>query len=154
VIAGPAIGAGLLVLASPATVFAVNATSFVISAALVTRIRTRSRPVDVTEEGTAGPLKQMVVGARRLYARRRPIEAITALQRSVPSDQLARVFGVFFAFVLGAISLGALITPQITSAFGLGTGIWTMAISLFAIGLLGYPQLVSMDRAAAARPPS
>ena len=37
--------------------------------------------------------------------------AVAALQRAVPDEQLARVFGVFFAFVLGAISLGALVTP-------------------------------------------
>ena len=37
--------------------------------------------------------------------------AITALQRAVASDQLARVFGVFFAFVLGAIALGTVLTP-------------------------------------------
>ncbi len=37
--------------------------------------------------------------------------AVTALQRAVASDQLARVFGVFFAFVLGAIALGTVLTP-------------------------------------------
>ena len=42
--------------------------------------------------------------------------AITSLQRAVPSEQLARVFGVFFAFVLTAISLGALIAPAVVSA--------------------------------------
>ena len=56
VIAGPAVGAAVLLIGSPAAAFAVNAGSFVISATLVSRIHTRSRPVDVTEEGTAGPL--------------------------------------------------------------------------------------------------
>ncbi len=41
---------------------------------------------------------------------------MTALQRAVASDQLARVFGVFFAFVLGAIALGTVITPIVVSA--------------------------------------
>jgi len=256
VILGPAIGAALLVLSSTALVFAVNAGSFVVSAIMVSRMRTRSRPVDVTEEGRAGPLRQMAVGARTIIslpaartlvafcalvsfvygtdtvlfegvsqhrlgageqgfgyllaglgvggilmafavdrisrsARLAPIilagvagytlptalltvihsvglafpmevvrggstlvvdvMAITALQRSVPGEQLARVFGVFFAFVLGAIALGTVIAPQVVGAFGLDAGLWTMAVGPFLVGLLGYPALVSMDRASAAR---
>jgi MFS family permease len=256
VIAGPAVGALVLVLSSTAVVFSVNAGSFLISALMVTRIRTRSRPIDVTEEGSAGPLQQMVVGirtivtlpaARTLVAfcalvsfvygtdtvlfvgvsqhqlgtgsqgfgyllaglgiggilvapaverisrspRLAPIIilgvagytlptalltaihsvagavvieivrggstlvvdvlAITALQRSVPGEQLARVFGVFFAFVLAAISLGTIVTPQVASAFGLHAALWTMAIAPFVVGVLGYPSLLRMDRASAAK---
>ncbi len=256
IIAGPAVGAVLLVFGSDALVFGINAATYVISAFLVSRIRTRSRPVDVTEAGKAGPLRQMLVGARtilRLSSARIlvafcalvsfvygtdtvllvavsqqrlgtgeqgfgyllaglgiggilmaaavdrisrssrlapiillgvagytlptalfvgihsvavafPLEivrgastlvvdvmAITALQRSVPSKQLARVFGVFFAFVLGAISLGALITPLIVRAAGLNAALWTMAVGPFALGLLGYPSLLAMDRRSAAR---
>lgn len=256
VITGPAIGALLLVFGSDSLVFWVNAGSFVVSALLVSRIRIRSRPVDVTEEGRAGPLRQMAVGAKtiislpaarilvtfcalvsfvygtdtilfvgvsqhrlgtgeqgfgyllaglgvggilmalavdRISRSRRlapwiiagvagytlptalltvihsvgiafPMEilrgastlvvdvmAITALQRSVPGEQLARVFGVFWAFILGAISLGALITPQIIAATSLNGGLWVMAVGPFALGLLGYPSLVAMDRASADR---
>jgi hypothetical protein len=256
VIAGPAVGAVILVFGSDALVFGINAGSFAVSALLVARIRTRSRPVDVTEEGKAGPMHQMLVGARtiinlpaarilvaycalvsfvygtdtvlfvgvshekldagaqgfgyllaglgiggilmagavdRISRSRRlapiilagvagytlptallvvihsvavavPLEiirgastlvvdvmAITALQRAVPSNQLARVFGVFFAFVLGAISLGAFITPLIVNATSLNTGLWVMAIGPFALGLLGYPSLMAMDRRSAAR---
>jgi len=256
VIMGPAVGAGLLLIGSPAAAFAVNAGSFVLSAALVSRIRARSRPVDVTEQGTAGPLAQMAVGVRtiaslraartlvafcalvsfvygtdtvlfvgasqhrlgtgaegfgyllaglgiggvlmaalvnRLAASRRlapiiiagvagyclptallalthspglafaseilrgastlvvDVLAITSLQRAVPSEQLARVFGVFFAFVLSAISLGALITPLVVSAVGLRGGIFAMAFGPFLVGALGYPSLLAIDREAAAR---
>ena len=256
VISGPAVGALLLLISSTSVVFAVNAASFVISALLVVRIKTRSQPVDVTEEGRVGPIRQMLVGTRTIIglpaarilvafcalvsfvygtdtvlfvgvsehrlgtgaegfgyllaglgiggilmaaavdrisrssrlapiiiagvagytlptalltvihttALAFPIEivrggstlvvdvmAITALQRAVPTDQLARVFGVFFAFVLGAISLGALITPQIISATSLNGGIWAMAVGPFALGLLGYPALMNMDRMAAAK---
>jgi Na+/melibiose symporter-like transporter len=256
VVAGPAMGAGLLLLGPPEIAFAVNAGSFVASALIVMRIRTRSRPVDVTEAGTAGPLKQLTVGVRtimelsaartlvafcvlvsfvygtdtvlfiaaseeklgtgpegfgyllaglgiggliaapvidRLSASRRlsliiilgvagyclptalltvvhepavgfaiqvlrggstlvvDVLAIAALQRAVPSDQLARVFGVFFAFVLGAISLGALVTPPVVDAFGLDAGLFVMAFGPFALGLLGYPSLVAIDRVAAER---
>lgn len=256
VVAGPAVGAALLLLGSPAVVFAVDAASFFVSAAIVSRIRTRSHPVDVTEAGAAGPLRQMAVGIRtiaalpaartlvafsvlvsfvygtdtvlfvgvsqrflgtgaegfgyllaglgvggiamagavdRLAGSRRlapiilagvagyclptalltvirnpelafalqvlrggatlvvDVLAITALQRAVPSDQLARVFGVFFAFVLGAISLGTILTPPIASAFGLDAALLVMAIAPFALGLLGYPSLVAIDRASVAR---
>jgi MFS family permease len=256
VIAGPAVGAGLLLIGSPAAAFAVNAGSFVVSAALVSRIRARSRPVDVTERGTAGPLAQMAVGVQtimslraartlvafcalvsfvygtdtvllvaasehrlgtgaegfgyllaglgiggvlmatavnQLAASRRlapiiiagvagyclptallalthspglafaseivrgastlvvDVLAITSLQRSVPSEQLARVFGVFFAVVLSAISLGALLTPIVVSAAGLRGAILAMAVGPFAVGVLGYPSLLAIDREAAAR---
>jgi MFS family permease len=66
VIAGPAVGAILLVLGSASTVFAVNAASFALSALIVSRIGTRSQPVDVTEGGSAGLLRQMTVGVRTI----------------------------------------------------------------------------------------
>jgi MFS family permease len=256
VIIGPAIGAGLLVVGSPALAFGVNAGSFLVSALIVSRIGTRSRRVDVTEQGTAGPLEQMKVGMRTIFGLRAaltlvlfcalvsfvygtdtvlfigasahklgtgtqgfgyllaglgvggllmtpvvnrlagsgrlapiiiggvagytlptalltvihsvaiavPLEvvrgastlvvdvlAITSLQRAVPGDQLARVFGVFFAFVLGAISLGTLITPLIVDGFSLDAGLLTMAFAPLAVGLLGYPSLLAIDRETAAR---
>jgi MFS family permease len=256
VIAGPAVGALLLLVGSPAAAFAVNAGSFVVSAALVSRIRARSQPVDVTEQGTAGPFAQMVVGVRtvasltaartlvafcalvsfvygtdtvlfvgasehllgtgpegfgyllaglgvggvlmagavdRVAGARRlapiiiagvagytlptvvlalthspglafaseilrgastlvvDVLAITALQRAVPPEQLGRVFGVFFAIVLTAISLGTLVAPLIVSAAGLRGAIVTLALAPFAVAVLGYPSLLGIDRRAAAR---
>ena len=256
VISGPAVGAALLLIGSPAAVFTLNAASFVIAAALVIRMKARSEPVDVTEGGTAGPLRQMVVGARtiaalpaartlvaysvlvsfvygtdtvlfvgvsaqrlgtgtegfgyllaglgiggilmaagvdRLAGSRAlgpiilagvagytlptalltvvhspaiavaiqvvrgastlvvDVLAVTALQRAVPGDQLARVFGVFFAFVLAVIAAGTVITPAIVNAYGLNAALWTMAVAPFALGVLGYPALMAVDRATAAR---
>jgi len=256
VIVGPAVGAGLLVLGSPALAFGVNAASFVLSALIVGRIRVRSRPVDVTEAGAAGPLRQMAVGIRTIIGLRAartlvafcalvsfvygtdtvlfvgvsthklgtgnegfgyllaglgvggilmatrvnriagsgrlapiiiagvagytlptalltvihsvalaiPLEvvrgsstlvvdvtAITSLQRAVPSEQLARVFGVFFAFVLSAISLGTVLAPALVSGFGLDDGLLIMAFAPFALGLLGYPTLAAIDRETASR---
>ncbi len=66
VILGPAIGAALLLIASPRWVFAVNAASFLLASLLVWQIRTRSQPVDVTEEGSAGTLRQVMVGMRTI----------------------------------------------------------------------------------------
>lgn len=256
VIAGPALGALLLLTGSAAAVFAVNAGSFLVSAALVSRIRVRTRPVDVTEEGSAGVGRQLSVGFRTLASlpaartlvafsalvsfvygtdtvlfigvsaqrlgtgsrgfgyllaglgiggivmatgmdrvsrlpRLAPIIvaataayclptalltvihspalafalqivrgaatlvvdvlAVTALQRAVPGEQLARVFGIFFAVVLGAISLGTLITPAVVSALGLNGALLTMAFAPTALGLLGLPALVRIDRRSAAR---
>ena len=256
VVLGPAIGAVMLLIGDPSAAFLMNAATFVVSALLVGGMRTRSRPVDVTEAGTAGPLRQMSVGVRTILAlpaartlvafsvlvsfvygtdtvlfvgvsadrlgtgtegfgyllaglgvggilmagavdrlagssRLAPIIlagvagyclptalltvvhspelafalqvvrggstlvvdvlAITALQRAVPGDQLARVFGVFFAFVLGAISLGALLTPIVVDAASLDAGLIAMAFAPFALGLLGYPALQAIDRATAER---
>ncbi len=256
VIVGPAIGALLLAVGSAAVGFGANAASFALSALLVSRIRSRSRPVDVTEAGSAGVLEQVQVGARtimgspaartlvalstlvsfvygtdtvlfvavsehrlgtgpegfgyllagvgiggilmaaavdRLSGSRRlasiilagtigfclptalmavihsialavvvqivrggatlivDVLAVTSLQRAVPADQLARVFGVFFAFILGAIALGTLITPPIISALGLNGALLTMAFAPSLLGLLAYPELLRIDRQTAER---
>ena len=256
VITGPAIGALLLLAGSPAMVFALNAASFIFSAVLVSRISVRSHPVDVTEHGSAGPLRQMLVGVQaivslpaartlvaysvlvsflygtdtvlfmgvsthllgtgadgfgyllaglgvggvlmapavdRLAGRPRlgpiiligalgyalptalltvirtpevafvvevvrggatlvvDVLAITALQRAVPREQLARAFGVFFALVLTAIALGTVLTPVIIRAFGLDAALWAMALVPVPIALAGYPALRAIDRQTAAR---
>jgi MFS family permease len=255
VIAGPAVGAVLLLAGSPTIAFGANAATFVVSAGLVSRITARSRPVDVTEAGAAGPWRQMTVGVRTIAslpaartlvafsvlvsfvygtdtvlfvgvsahrlgtgsegfgylltalgvgglvmaaavdrlsgsARLAPIIlagtagyclptalmavvhspvlafaiqvvrggatlvvdvlAVTALQRAVPSEQLARVFGIFFAFVLGAITLGAVLTPIVISAAGLNTALYVMAFAPAGLGLLGFPALLRIDRQTAA----
>jgi MFS family permease len=239
VIAGPAIGAGLLALGSPASVFAINAVSFAASAVIVSRMRARSRPVDVTEAGEAGALDQMLVGVRAIVANpaaRVPVAfcglvsfvygtdtvlfvgvsqeqlgtgaegfgylltglgvggvlaagvvnrlassrklafvitagavlyclptalltvihdptaafalqvvrggatlivdvlAVTALQRAVPGEALARVFGVFFAFFLGAISLGTLVTPPIIHNLSLDAALLLLEKTLWLKG--------------------
>ena len=256
VIAGPSIGAGLLLLGAPALAFGANAASFVISALLVSRIRVRSRPVDVTEAAAAGALGQMATGVRTIASLRAArtlvafsilvsfvygtdtvlfiavsshrlgtgtagfgylmaglgiggiamavgvdrigrssklapiilggtvgyclptalltvihspelafvvqvirggstlvvdVLAITALQRSVPNEQLARVFGIFWTLVPGAIALGALLTPPVISALGLDGALFTMALVPTALGFLGLPALLAVDRESAER---
>ena len=251
VIAGPAIGAILLLTNSTAAVFAVNAASFVVSAGLVSLIRTRTQPLEVGEGGAAGLLRQMAVGVRTIMSERSArvlagfsalvsfvygtdtvlfvavsahrlgtgsrgygyllaglgvggilmaaavdrlanyrrlaliifggtagyclptallavihdpglafvvqiargaatlvvdVLAITALQRAVPGDQVARVFGIFFAVVLGAISLGAAVTPPVITALGLNGALLTMAFGPTVLGLLGLPALAAIDR--------
>src|SRR5215204_3669422 len=65
-VAGPAVGALLLIVLPDWSVFALNSASFGVSALVTARIRYRSRPVDVTEAGAAGPLQQMLVGLREI----------------------------------------------------------------------------------------
>ena len=256
VVLGPAIGAVVLALGSPELTFGLDAASFALSALLVSRIRARSRPVDVTEGGDAGPLRQMAVGLRaitesraartlvaysvlvsfvygtdtvvfvavsdarlgtgadgfgyllaglgvggilvagvldRLAASGRlawlivagtalyclptlllavvhapalafaiqvvrggatlvvDVLAVTALQRAVSSEQVARVFGVFFALILGAISIGALITPGLIDGLGLNATLAVLAVAPALLGLAGYPLLAALDREAAGR---
>ncbi len=66
VIAGPALGVLVLLAGPPPVAIAVNALSFLLSALAVGRIKARSAPVDVTEGGEAGPLKQMSVGIKAI----------------------------------------------------------------------------------------
>jgi MFS family permease len=66
VVAGPALGALTLLLGEPWIAVAANAATFAVSAVLVALVRTRSEPVDVTEGGEAGPLRQMAVGIRAI----------------------------------------------------------------------------------------
>jgi MFS family permease len=255
VVAGPAIGAGLLVAGGPALAIAINALSFAIAAVMLPAMSVRSRPSDVTRGGSAGPLRQVAEGFRalgssaavatfvafsvlasfvygtdtvlflpisrlqlhtgtsgygyllaglgvggvagavivnRLAARTRlagailggmavfclptallvvvhqPLVgfvlqvvrgagtlvvdtlAITALQRSAPADMVARVFGAFFALVLAAISLGALVTPILLRA-GLHPAMLVYGAGIPALCLLALPALLRADRVAAAK---
>jgi CRP-like cAMP-binding protein len=255
VVLGPAIGAVLLLASSPALVIFVNAATFAVAAVLVTRIKYRSKKVDVSEGGAANAFKQMAVGVRailgarsaralvalcalvsfiygtdtvlfvgvsahklgtgangfgyllaglgiggvlmasavdKLAARARlawvilagvvgytlptalmtvihspvlavlvqvvrggstlvvDVLALTALQRSTPKDQLGRVMGVFWAFIISAIALGTVVTPAISNAFGLDAGLWTMALAPGFVALLAVPALQRVDRETAA----
>ncbi len=254
VVVGPAIGAVLLVLGSPTWVFAINGATFVVAAALFSRVHTRSTPVDLDVEQT-GIAGQLMVGVRAIAempaartlvafsvlvsfiygtdtvlfvgvaqqklglgangfgyllaglgiggivaagavdrlassARLGPlivagvaadtlptallivvhspavavaiqivrggaslvvdVLAVTSLQRAVPGDRLARVFGVFFAFVLGAIALGVIVTPALVHGLGLDGALAVMALLPLAVGMLGFPALARIDAQTAA----
>jgi len=94
-----------------------------------------------------GVLVQVVRGGSTLVV---DVLAITAMQRAVPSEQVGRVLGVFFAFVLGSITLGAVVTPGISGGLGLDAALLIMAFAPFAVSLCGIPSLMSIDRQAAA----
>lgn len=254
IVAGPAIGAVLLLLGPPPVAFAVNAASFAFSAVIVSRLGARSRPTAVQEEGN--PLQQVLHGftamassttaavlvafsvlASFIYGTdtvalvfvsreqlgtgsngygyllaalgvggvlgaglvdrlaRSPrlgriivagmaayclptavlvvthlpalavvVEAvrgagtlvvdtlaITALQRALPREMVARVFGAFFTLVLIAISLGSLVTTRLLGAFSLHTTLLLLAFVPPAACLLSWPWVRRIDRAALAR---
>jgi MFS family permease len=71
--------------------------------------------------------------------------AITALQRLVKPDIVARVFGVFFALVLAAISLGALLMPILLGSLGLSTTLLIMGVAIPALTVLAYPWIRALD---------
>ena len=102
----------------------------------------------VVENPVVATAIQVVRGAGTLVV---DVLAITALQRSLPKEVLARVFGAFFTGVLAAISLGALVTPIVISAFGLDASIWLAGAALPALCLLGLPFLRRMDSLNVAR---
>ncbi len=77
--------------------------------------------------------------------------AMTALQRSLPKEKLARVFGAFFTFVLLAIVCGAVLTPVALRTTDLVTTLWLAGGMVPALGLLGWPWLRRMDQANVAR---
>jgi MFS family permease len=76
--------------------------------------------------------------------------AITALQRAVPKDQLGRVMGSFWAFIIAAIGLGTVIAPAITTSFGLVAGLWTLALAPSLVAFAALPAMRRVDRDTAA----
>jgi len=101
----------------------------------------------VIHSAALGVLVQVVRGASTLVV---DVLAITAMQRAVPNEQVGRVLGVFFAFVLGSITLGAVVTPEISSGLGLDAALLIMAFAPFALSLGGIPSLMSIDLQTAA----
>ncbi|HEY8674038.1 MAG TPA: MFS transporter [Candidatus Dormibacteraeota bacterium] len=73
------------------------------------------------------------------------VTAITALQRLVNPDVVARVFGVFFALVLGAISLGALLMPILLGSIGLNATLLIMGFAIPAVCVAAYPWIRVLD---------
>ena len=71
--------------------------------------------------------------------------AITALQRMVSPDVIARVFGVFFALVLAAVSLGALLMPFLLGSVGLTTTLLIMGLAIPLISAAAYPRIRALD---------
>jgi len=248
IIAGPAVGAIVLALGETYVVFAIDTVTFAISALLLTRIKTRSTPTDVTRDG--GPFRQITGGIKaivssptamlltsfpivttflygvdsvlfvflskdklgtgadgygyllvalgvggvvasvfvnRLAAMSKlslvlavgmvfyaapttalvavhaptaafvievvrgiatlivDVLAMTALQRSLAPELISRVFGVFWALIIGGLSVGAFVTPFLLNFAGLDTTILLDALVVPALVILVYPRLAALD---------
>ena len=91
---------------------------------------------------------QVLRGAATLVV---DVLAITALQRSVSSEVIGRVLGIFFTLIIAAIALGTLVAPALTSTAGLNAALWTVAVAPSLLGLLAYPALARLDREAQTR---
>ena len=87
-------------------------------------------------------LLEMIRGAGTIVV---DVLAITALQRLVHPDVVARVFGVFFALVLGAISLGALLMPILLGSVGLNATLLIMGFAIPALTVAAYPWIRVLD---------
>ena len=77
--------------------------------------------------------------------------AITALQRSVPSDRLARVFGAFDSLCLLAILAASALTPISLRALGLDGTLWVVGLAMPVLGFACWPLLSRMDAEASER---
>lgn len=71
--------------------------------------------------------------------------AITALQRLVSPDVVARVFGVFFALLLAAVSLGALLMPILLGSVGLTATLLIMGLAIPILSVAAYPWIRRLD---------
>ena len=75
--------------------------------------------------------------------------AMTALQRSLAPDLIARVFGVFWALVLGGLALGAAIMPAVLAVASLDTTLLLAGLVVPVLVVLIFPKLAQLDTIAA-----
>lgn len=91
---------------------------------------------------------QIIRGAGTLVV---DVLAVTALQRSLPSEMIARVFGVFTTLVLAAISLGAFVTAPLLAAVGLDGALIAYSVVVSGLVVLVYPRTRLVDREMSAK---
>jgi MFS family permease len=77
--------------------------------------------------------------------------SISLLQRSISSELLARVFGIFWSAVTLSIALGALVAPILIDGAGLTTSLVVMGTVPLALTLLATPVLLGNERRRAER---
>lgn len=73
------------------------------------------------------------------------VMAITAMQRTLAPELISRVYGVFIALVLGAISLGALVAAPLINTLGLDASLVVMGIGPVVLTLGAMPALRQID---------
>jgi MFS family permease len=80
------------------------------------------------------------------------VAGLTIVQRAVPDDVLARVFGVIQMLWFAAIGIGAALAPLAIDAFGLEASLVGTGVLMAALVLVLWPWVARID--AAAPPPS
>jgi MFS family permease len=78
------------------------------------------------------------------------VAGFTLIQRAVPDDVLARVFGVIQMLWLLTLGVGALVAPAIVDGLGIETALVVTGGSLVALVVLFFPKLNRIDAAATA----
>ena len=81
------------------------------------------------------------------------VAAFTLLQRAVPDEVLARVFGVLQSVLLGTIGLGSVLASVMVSILGARTALVVAGAFLPTVALIAYRRLVAIDRAVAGPSP-
>ena len=78
------------------------------------------------------------------------VSAITLLQRSVPDDVLARVFGVLQGVLLGTMGIGSLLAPALIATIGVRPALAVVGCILPVAAALFGRSLARLDRVAPA----
>jgi MFS family permease len=73
------------------------------------------------------------------------ISGLTLLQRAAPPDVIARVFGVLESLLVGAIGIGAVITPLLIDWFGVRATLIVIGAFLPVLAALTWRRLVAID---------
>jgi MFS family permease len=79
------------------------------------------------------------------------VSALTLLQRAVPGDVLARVFGVLESLIVGTIGLGAILAPLLVGGLGVRGALVATGALLPVLAALSWRRLRALD--AEASPP-
>jgi MFS family permease len=78
------------------------------------------------------------------------VAAMTLLQRSVPDDVLARVFGVLSSLIYGTMGLGSILAPVLLAWLGARGSLVVVGAFLPVLAGLLWTRLAAVDRAAEA----
>jgi MFS family permease len=146
VIAGPALGAALLLLSSAAVVFAVNGATFLVGAAVVAALPREAlrRPAGAAEEVHASVRSDLAVGWRAL--REHP-DALPLVGAEILSSAVYGALTVLFVLVGERLGLGAAGYGYLLSAVGVG-GVLTAGLAQRAASS-GHPRAALIAAAVA-----
>jgi MFS family permease len=78
------------------------------------------------------------------------VAGFTLLQRIVPDDMLARVLGVLWGLVMGAVALGSIVAPAVVAVVGARAALVVVGAILPLLALASWHRLGEIDRTEAA----